>query len=88
MLSHANPEFEKPEMIVFTGGEIDPEWRRLMEAYPKRFIFALGNFGKLDWDHDQYVNQIKWWRSGLTALTPETADAIARDNARQLWNIR
>jgi len=87
-LSHANPEFEEPEMVVFTAGELDPQWRRLMEAYPDRFIFAMGNFGKLDWHQDQYVNQIKWWRSGLMSLSPVTADAIAHGNARRLWNIR
>ena len=87
-LSHANPEFEEPEMVVFTGGDLDPEWRRLMQAYPDRFIFAMGNFGKLDWHQDQYVNQIKWWRSGLISLPPVTADAIAHGNAKRLWKIQ
>jgi hypothetical protein len=88
MLSYANPEFEEPAMTVFTGGEIDPKWRHLMEAYPERFIFALGNFGKLDWNLDQYINQIKWWRSGLTRLNSTTADAIAHGNARRLWKLQ
>jgi len=90
LTAHTNPVIiqhsREPWTNMFKSGSLTPAWRRLIVQNPGRFIFALDNVWARHWENF-YLDQVNFWRRALAELPPETARALARDNARRLWKI-
>jgi predicted TIM-barrel fold metal-dependent hydrolase len=91
MTSHANSittaRSRQPWTNMFSGGELRPDWRRLMVAHPERFILAFDNVWPGDWGNS-YVQQVQLWRNALAGLPSTAAHKIAHQNAERLWRLR
>jgi hypothetical protein len=97
MASHTTPSCinasNQPWVSLFEAGESDqdcrlrPDWKGLILAYPKRFIFALDNVWNDHWERDHYRAQINCWRNALAELPDGIADVVASENAKYLWNL-
>ena len=68
----------------------NPEWRSewlaLVNGYPDRFVFALDNVFKGNWEN-RFPKELKIWRNALGQLDSSIAVQIACDNAKQLWSL-
>jgi predicted TIM-barrel fold metal-dependent hydrolase len=69
-----------------TGPTLDERWRRLIVAYPDRFVLGFDNVAKNDWS-DRYLQQISLWRNALVRLPRDVAEAVAHGNAERLWHL-
>jgi len=89
LTSHCNPialaRSNQPWTNLFQGKQLAPSWRKLIEAYPTRFIFALDNVTADHW-RNGYVEQVALWRHALNEVAPEVAHALAHKNAERLWH--
>ena len=65
-------------------GNVLPEWRRLMERFSDRLMFATDAHRSERWDH--YTKIVARWRMILGQLPPNVAKAIAYDNAARLYS--
>ncbi|MFC1885035.1 hypothetical protein ACFL2O_09715 [Thermodesulfobacteriota bacterium] len=65
---------------------LKPEWKELITAYPKRFIFAIDNVWRYHWEV-QYKDVVRLWRNALNAVPPNVSHAFAHGNAEQLWRL-
>lgn len=89
--SHCNPVTHaknsgQPWVNLFKGKSLAPEWQKLMETYPDRFILAFDNVWPENWG-DLYLKQARLWRKVFAELPPDVAHAIAHKNAERLWNL-
>ena len=69
--------------ITGAGGKLTPEWRRLFETYPNRFLI-----GSDTWINDRwasYASIMAEYRAWLAQLPPDTAAKIANGNAKRLF---
>ncbi|MBT3350566.1 MAG: amidohydrolase family protein [Nitrospinaceae bacterium] len=94
LAAHANPfavaaaKGIKPWVDLFEEKKFAPPWRKLILEHPDRFIFALDNvWGEKHWVTDMYMSQINIWRSALSDLPENVANAVAHGNAERLWKI-
>jgi len=62
------------------------EWKRLIEAHPDRFIFAMDNVFGSQWKK-VYGLRLKIWRKALSQLPEETAREVGCANAERLWKL-
>lgn len=65
---------------------LKPEWKELITAYPKRFIFAIDNVWRYHWDV-QYKHVVKLWQDALHELPSNIAHALAHGNAERMWRL-
>lgn len=88
--SHADPvtaaDSKQPWINMMDKEKFKPEWKKLMEQNPNRFIFALDNVWGWQWQ-DTYMKHIKVWRSALSELPADVANAVAHGNAERLWKL-
>lgn len=88
--SHANTWFTRQSSQPWTemvdGDELVPRWRKLVLAYPERFILAFDNVWQEHWGWF-YINQARAWQKVFRSLPPEVAHAVAHKNAEKLWNL-
>ncbi|MFC1821029.1 amidohydrolase family protein [Thermodesulfobacteriota bacterium] len=85
---HRGTHYPWTFMFVEGGeiGQLQPQWKDLLERYPERFLLAFdGVFTNL-WRRD-YVRDAQEWRVALGTLTKQTADLISHGNAERLWPI-
>ena len=68
---------------ITNGGRLTPEWKRLFERYPGRFL--IGSDTWIDQRWDSYAEIIAEYRSWLAQLAPDVAQKIAFRNAEQLF---
>ena len=66
--------------------QFKPEWKQLISEHPERFVFALDNVWGWQWQ-DTYMKHIKLWRSALSELPQDIAQAVAHGNAERLWKL-
>jgi len=69
--------------ITDGGGRLTPEWRRLFERYPERFL--VGSDTWIDERWDDYGSLMAGYRSWLAQLPRETAERIAYRNGERLF---
>jgi hypothetical protein len=70
---------------LFSKAGIKPEWARLIEDYPDRFMVAVDDVHR--WS--TYDEVIKVMRTGLLAqLRPETAEKVAYRNAVRVFRLK
>jgi hypothetical protein len=62
------------------------EWKELIKAYPKRFIFAIDNVWKYHWEM-QYKQVVSLWRDALNELPSNISHALAHGNAERMWRL-
>ena len=65
-------------------GQLQPQWKTILERYPKRFLLAFDGVFARVWRR-RYVRDVQEWRAALGTLNKNTADLIARGNAERLW---
>jgi hypothetical protein len=65
---------------------LKPEWKELITAYPKRFVFAIDNVWRYHWDV-QYKYVVKLWRDALHELPSNISHALAHGNAERMWRL-
>src|SRR5207253_2634403 len=64
------------ETNVLQGGKPNPQWVKLIESYPGRFMIGTDKVGHFS----DYPPEIFKYYTFLDALKPETAKKLARDN--------
>lgn len=66
-----------------SGGKVDPDWRRLFEEFPDRFMVGTDTFTPERW---HYIEEhAKWSRAWLADLPRPLAEQIAYRNAEALF---
>lgn len=69
---------------LFQKADIKPDWLKLVEDFPDRFMLAIDDV--VSWD--QYDLVVAATREGLLAkLTPATAEKVAYRNAMKLYGL-
>ena len=90
MTSHADPVSaigaKQPWINMMDGEVFKPKWKKIIEKYPTRFVFAIDNVWAFQWQ-DTYMKHIKVWRSALAKLPDNIAHSVAHKNAERLWNL-
>lgn len=90
LTSHADPvsaiDSKQPWINMMDINKFKPQWKKLMTQYPDRFVFALDNVWGWQWQ-DTYMKHINIWRSALSELPAEVANAVAHGNAERLWKL-
>jgi len=71
---------------ITDGGKLTPEWRRLFERYPDRFLLGSDTWINQRWD--SYGSIMAEYRGWLAQLPPGVAEKIAFRNAEQLFKKR
>lgn len=69
--------------IVDGGGRLTPEWRKLFETYPDRFLVGSDTWVPERWA--SYDDIMAGYRTWLAQLPPAIANKIAHGNARALF---
>ncbi|MBE0619297.1 MAG: amidohydrolase family protein [Burkholderiales bacterium] len=68
---------------ITDGSRLTPEWKRLFERYPDRFL--LGSDTWIDQRWDSYASIMGEYRSWLAQLPPVVAEKIAFRNAERMF---
>lgn len=68
---------------ITDGGKLTPEWKRLFERYPDRFLLGSDTWISQRWD--SYGSIMAEYRSWLSQLPPGVAEKIAFRNAEKLF---
>ena len=69
--------------ITDGNGQLTPEWRRLFERYPERFLLGSDTWIAQRWD--SYGEILAEYRGWLAQLPPAIATRIAHGNAEALF---
>jgi hypothetical protein len=69
--------------ITDSSGKLTPNWKRLFEKYPDRFL--IGSDTWIDERWDSYGRIMADYRGWLAQLSPEVATMIAAGNGRRLF---
>ena len=69
--------------ITAAGGQLTPEWKRLFEKYPERFLVGSDTWVNERWD--SYASIMGGYRQWLAQLSPGVAEQIAFRNAQRLF---
>lgn len=69
--------------ITDGDGRLSPEWRRLFETYPDRFLVGSDTWINERWD--SYGSLMAGYRGWLAQLPPEVAEKIAFRNGERLF---
>lgn len=89
--SHSNPiavaRSNQPWINMFENNALAQEWKSLIIAHRKRFIFAIDNVWPEQW-RNGYKEQVSLWRGALNNLPPDVAHAVAHGNAEALWKLK
>ena len=68
---------------ISDGGKLTPEWKRLFERYPDRFLLGSDTWISQRWD--SYGSIMAEYRTWLAQLPPGVAEKIAFRNAEKLF---
>jgi hypothetical protein len=68
---------------ITEGGSLTPEWRRLFEKYPERFLIGSDTWVNERWDN--YGSIMATYREWLKQLPEEVMEKIAFRNAERLF---
>ena len=68
------------------GVTMKPEWRRLVESFPDRFVIGIESVYARPW-LDFYILKVDFWRYVLQKLPAEVSKKIACENAVRHWNL-
>jgi predicted TIM-barrel fold metal-dependent hydrolase len=89
-LSCRNPLFKRgfpksEQSMTDDGGKLQPEWRKLLEEYPDRFLFG-SDVGGQNADRIPLLPEIaKYYRGVLGQISREAAEKIGHGNAERLF---
>jgi len=82
-LSDADRAAQLAPGILDACDRLVPEWRRLLEAYPDRFLFATDAHKDARWLN--YAPIVEQWRGILGQLAAPLAENVAWRNAERLY---
>ena len=85
---------DPPDRAPYTGWLADylpamqwrDDWKRLIEAHPDRFVFAMENVFGPHWTK-RYPVSLKIWRKAFSLLSEKSARMVACANAKRLWKL-
>ena len=69
--------------LVDANGKLTPEWKRLFETYPERFLIGSDTWINERWD--SYASLMAGYRGWLAQLPRPVAEQIAWRNAERLF---
>ena len=69
--------------IIDAGGRLTPEWKRLFEKYPDRFLVGSDTWVNERWD--SYASIMGGYRHWLAQLPSDVAERIAYRNGERLF---
>ena len=79
---YADTSFRETEILGSSGG-LSPDWRQVIERFPKRFMVGTDTWVNSQWA--DYAGLIAINREWLAHLPRETAELIAYQNAERLF---
>ena len=68
---------------ITDGSKLTPEWKRLFERYPERFLLGSDTWISQRWD--SYASIMAEYRGWLAQLAPGVAEKIAFRNAEKMF---
>jgi hypothetical protein len=72
--------------ILDDAGDINPEWRAILEKFADRFMVGSDTWANSQWaEYDRLMATNREW---LAHLTPKTARMIAYENAERLFGTK
>jgi hypothetical protein len=77
---HVDLSWEVTELAV-REGEPHPDWLRLVERHPDRFVLGSDAFGDLS----GYADRLRSWNRFAARLSPTTGDLVRAGNALRIW---
>ena len=90
LTAHADPvsasDSKQPWINMMEKDKFKAGWKQLIMQHPDRFVFALDNVWDWQWK-GTYMKHIKVWRSALSELPEDVAQAMAHGNAERLWKL-
>ncbi|MFC5608774.1 amidohydrolase family protein [Variovorax soli] len=72
--------------LTSEGGRLCPEWRKLMERFPTRFVIGSDTWVNQRWD--SYDDIMRGYRTWLGDLPPELAQRVAWGNAAAIFGLK
>jgi predicted TIM-barrel fold metal-dependent hydrolase len=79
---HADTSYRETDILHYSG-EIDAEWRRLLERFADRFMVGSDTWINAQWaNYDRLMARNRDW---LAHLSPAAASKIAYQNAERLF---
>ena len=79
---YADTSYRERDILHYSG-EIDVEWRELLERFADRFMVGSDTWINAQWaGYDRLISMNRGW---LAHLTPDTARKIAYQNAERLF---
>jgi predicted TIM-barrel fold metal-dependent hydrolase len=70
---------------IALGGQLDPEWRRVILKYPDRFLMGTDTWVTSRWP--EYIDLVEEHRNWIKQLPPEVAENVAFRNAVRIFGI-
>ena len=79
---YADTSYRETDILPYSG-EMDENWRRVLERFPDRFMVGSDTWINAQWaGYDRLISMNRGW---LAHLTPDTARKIAYQNAERLF---
>lgn len=79
---HADTSYRENDILA-SPGRIDPDWRRLIERFPDRFMVGSDTWMNFQWEN--YTDLISTNRQWLALFSRDIAERIAFRNAEKLF---
>jgi predicted TIM-barrel fold metal-dependent hydrolase len=80
----AAPDPETQRTMLASDGTLQPAWRKMIETYPDRFMFAMDITGSSRGRADHIGELVDVARKALSGLPPRTQEAISHSNIERL----
>ncbi len=80
---YADTSYRETDILTISG-ELDPEWKRVLEKFADRFMVGSDTWNNDQWE--DYDNLITLNRKWLAHLSTDAAKKIAYQNAAQLFD--
>jgi predicted TIM-barrel fold metal-dependent hydrolase len=75
------------ENMILADGRIKPEWMRLIESHPDRFVLGSDNFYGIPDKTRPFPDSSMGSRMILRDLSPELARKVGVENARRMYRF-
>ena len=83
------PQFPFPQNLALkASGPIDPEWVKLVERYPDRFLLGSDQFYRELCPSCKMIDSLTPSLRWLQLLPPDLSQKIALDNPRRVFKLQ
>lgn len=77
--------FQRKPALATETGPLDPEWKKLIERMPDRFLIGIDAWAPRLFEPAMLDRLMRWTRRILGELTPDAAEQVAWKNAARLY---